>query len=153
MLRVYTKAWKDYMIYNRHLMQSNMAAIQFSRSNQQYLMQAVFDALRNHKESRKHVLLVHAVENDVKVAIANASLFNQNQAEVILRKNKARAGNIVIAMMGKRLFAYFMHWHAMTEDYKTKMNTKVKDKIIRQYIKYMKSYFSQWRKNMDSKST
>lgn len=68
-----------------------------------------------------------------------------------MRRNKVRAGNIVIAMFGKKLFAYFMHWNALTQDYKVKMNTKVKDKIIRQYIKFIKSYFKQWKKNMDNK--
>ena len=45
-LNSYLKAWRDHVHYNRHLMQTNMAAIHFGQTNQRYLMKTVFDELR-----------------------------------------------------------------------------------------------------------
>lgn len=56
-LRVMIKGWREYVDYNRHLMLTNMAAINFSSVNREYLLKAVFDALRVNKESSKHLLL------------------------------------------------------------------------------------------------
>jgi len=36
LLNKYTKAWKDFISYNRQLMQMNMAAITFGENNRQF---------------------------------------------------------------------------------------------------------------------
>lgn len=63
------KAWKDNIHYNRHLMQSNMAAIQFGQTNNRFIQKNVFDALRHHTEQMKYMTLDIAVKEDVDVAI------------------------------------------------------------------------------------
>lgn len=40
-----------------------------------------------------------------------------------------------------------------TDDYKQKMNTKVRDKVIRSYLLLMGSYFVQWKKLCSDKET
>ena len=56
-LRSFVKAWREYMGYNRNLMQTNMAAINFTFTNRSYIMKNVFDALRANKEQAKYELL------------------------------------------------------------------------------------------------
>jgi hypothetical protein len=55
--------------------------------------------------------------------------------------------------MGKRLFAYFMHWNNVSVNYKQTMNTKVKDLVLRGYIDMMRSFFNGWKKNGTVKVT
>ena len=100
-LNAYVKAWKDYIAYNRNLMQANMAAIQFGKTHQTYTLKNVFDELRIHKETRKFEKSNVTVEEDINIAIVEAQQFNERKQEMILRKNKIRAGNIVISMLGK----------------------------------------------------
>jgi hypothetical protein len=52
-----------------------------------------------------------------------------------------KSGSIVRDMIGKRLFAYFDHWKVHTSSFKTGMNTKIKDRIIRMHNNYVLSYF------------
>ena len=120
-LNIFLKGWQDHVFYNRHLMQTNMAAIQFGQQNQRYLMRNVFDELRQHCERRKYELLHHAVHEDMDVAIAKTTEFNATKSAKILNTNKNRAGNIVRDMLGRRLFAYFDHWVRVNEHYKVTM--------------------------------
>ena len=53
-------------------------------------------------------------------------------------------------MLGKRLFAYFMHWHNVGVNYNQTMGSKVKDKIVKMYVNYMKSYFVGWKTNVNT---
>jgi stress-induced morphogen len=75
-LNQFYKAWQNYIQYNRHLMQSNMASIAFRDSNKIYTIRAVFNALRQHTETKKHALLEHAVKFDMDVAIKDTKDFN-----------------------------------------------------------------------------
>ena len=45
-LNSFVKAWQDYVRYNRHLMQANMAAIAFGKTNSNFMLRSVFDAIR-----------------------------------------------------------------------------------------------------------
>jgi hypothetical protein len=98
------------MFYNRHLMQTNMAAIQFGLTNQKYILRNCFDELRQNREKRKFELLHHAVNSDMNVAIAETKAFNEKKSFKLENVHKMRAGNIVRDMIGRRLFAYFDHW-------------------------------------------
>jgi hypothetical protein len=46
-----------------------MVAIQFGQTNKKYTMQAVFNALRQFTETKKHDMMHHAVTQDMDVAI------------------------------------------------------------------------------------
>lgn len=116
-LNAYVKAWSDYVSYNRHLMQANMAALAFGKTNQDYLLRSVFDALRQNYETRKHTVLRHAVDNDIDVAIAETEKFNNEKSANIAKKNKWRAGQIVSIMMGRKLFAFFDHWRNVNRQF------------------------------------
>ena len=150
-LNTYVKAWQDYVVYNRNLMQANMAAIQFGQTNRKYTMQSVFNALRQHTEVKKFSMMSTAVESDMNVAISETEQFNKDKTSALLRSNQTRAGNIVRDMLAKRLFAYFMHWNNVGVNYNQTMETKVKDKILKMYINYMKSYFVGWKTNVNTK--
>jgi len=88
-------------------MQMNMAAITFGQTNRDFTTRNVFNALRQHAESKKYALMKQAVEEDMNVAIAKTQEFNKNRADKFDKANKTKAGNIVRDMLGKRLFTYF----------------------------------------------
>ena len=48
--RTILKAWREFIGNNRHLMQTNMAAINFTMTNRAIIAKNCFDALRAHKE-------------------------------------------------------------------------------------------------------
>ena len=127
-------------------MQTNMAAIQFRESNSSYTLRAVFQALRQHTESKKYSLLDHAVKNDMNVAIEETTEFNQKKNQKLLNSNQLRAGNIARDMIGKRLFSYFQKWKSETDHYGVTMNTTIKNRILRSYTLKMRSFFDQWKK-------
>jgi hypothetical protein len=68
-LNLYVKAWKDHLMYNRQLMKSNTAAINFVKQNKNYLLRNLFDALRIHREVRKLAAVKEAVIGEFDVAI------------------------------------------------------------------------------------
>jgi hypothetical protein len=117
-LNSYVKAWKDYISYNRHLMQKNMAAIQFGKENRTYLLKNCFDELRQEAERSKYDAMYKAVKEDMDPAIASTSDWNKNKDNAIFMKNKFRASSILRDMMGKNLFTYFMQWKAETDAYR-----------------------------------
>ena len=133
------------MKYNRHLMQSNMAAIQFGKENERMLKKNIFDAIKNSSESRKFSLLNNALHEDMDVAVAEHEEFNKTFEQKLLMKNQKRAGKIVTEMLGKRLFAYFEHWRIDTENYNQTMRTKVADKLIRLMVGKLGQAFKRWK--------
>jgi hypothetical protein len=52
-LNSFFKAWQDYIRYNRHLMQANMAAIAFRQRNHEFTARACFQALKLYTEQKK----------------------------------------------------------------------------------------------------
>jgi len=116
-LNSFYKAWQDYIRYNRHLMQANMAAIAFRQSNELYTMRACYQALRQYTESKKYALLNHAVKNDFDVAIAGLKTFTADKTKSLLTKNQLRASNITRDMLAKRLFSYFRKWRGEANHY------------------------------------
>jgi hypothetical protein len=116
-LNSYLKAWQDYVVYNRQLMQTNMAAIQFGQINRKYTLQACYNTLRQHTETKKHGMMKNAVEDDMDIAIQETEQFNQDKMKALLTSNQRRAGNIVRDMLAKRLYAYFMHWNNVGVNY------------------------------------
>jgi hypothetical protein len=147
MLNQYLKAWKDGISYNRHLLQTNMAAIAFGQHNQKYLLHNIFNELRHHRERSKYELTSRAVKDEMDVAIAEARAFNADKQYQVTRKHQNRAGNMIRDAFGKRLHSYFAKWRDHTLSYKQTMNIKVKSRIIHMYNNYMNSYFDHWKKN------
>ena len=81
------KAWKDNIHYNRHLMQTNMAAIQFGQTNNRFILKNCFDGLRQHTEQMKYMTLDIAVKEDVDVAIRDTRQYNIDRESAFLTKN------------------------------------------------------------------
>lgn len=54
---------------------------------------------------------------------------------------KTKACKCVKAMLGKQVFRYFEHWKQVNEDYKEKLRTTVKNKIIKMYMNIMRTSF------------
>jgi len=145
------KAWKDYIRYNRHLMQVNMAAIRFGQTNQRLMVKNIFDELKRNKEQKKFELINMAVEEDVNIAIVETKQFNDGKSHALLTANQLRAGNIVVAMMGKQLYSYFSHWRLNQGDYSMKLKSIVKGRVLRLYARMMDSYFTKWADNLNVK--
>lgn len=123
-----------------------MAAIRFRETNQEYTKRACFQALRLFTESKKYALLNHAVKNDVDVAVASLNEFNEKKNKREKLKASKRFATLTKDQFSKKIFSYFIHWKMNVEDYKQKMDTKVRDKVIRCYLALMRSYFVQWKK-------
>jgi hypothetical protein len=81
------KAWKDNIHYNRHLMQTNMAAIQFGNVNNRFILKNCFDELRQNREQMKYMTLDIAVKEDVDVAIQDTKQYNLDRENSFLVKN------------------------------------------------------------------
>lgn len=64
-------------------------------------------------------------------------------------KAKQRACESVKLMMGKALFRYFDKWREVNEDYKEKIRTTMKDKIIKSYLLLLRSAFNLWKVKRD----
>ena len=52
------KAWKDRLAYKKFMRNTNVQAIEFVTLNRSYTIRVVFNALRQHKESKKYNILV-----------------------------------------------------------------------------------------------
>ena len=152
-LNTYVKAWKDYIAYNRHLMQKNMAAIQFGKENQKYILKNCYDALRNESETAKYDAMYRAVKEDMDPAIESTAAWNMNKDRAILTKSQLRAGNITRDMLGKRLLSYFLLWRKETDIYRIILNTKIKGRLLKMYSNYMLSYFKHWKDKMNFRVT
>ena len=60
-------------------MNSNIAAIKFRETNDEFTLKACFDAIKHNTETSKHKLLHHVVTNDVDVAIEETEDFNDGK--------------------------------------------------------------------------
>jgi hypothetical protein len=144
-LNAYLKAWKDHIHYNRHLMQTNMAAIQFGQVNNRFILKNCFDELRHHCEKMKYMTLDIAVREDVDVGIKQTREYNFERERAFLTKNKLRASFAVRAMLGKRLFSYFHKWRKETNKLRELCKSKVWDRFLKIYRNYELIYFQRWK--------
>jgi hypothetical protein len=48
-------------------------------------------------------------------------------------------------MLSKQLIGYIFHWKAINEEYKEKLRTTLKDRIIKAYMETMRKSFTSWR--------
>ena len=58
-----------------------------------------------------------------------------------------QACTTVKTQMAKRLWTYITHWKNVNEDYKEKLRTTLKDKIIKHYMSTIRVAFTHWHKN------
>jgi hypothetical protein len=73
----------------------------------------------------KYMTLDIAVKEDVDVAIKNTKQYNVDREQAFLTKNQQRAGFAVRAMLGKRLFTYFLKWRKESNHIRDTCKTKV----------------------------
>jgi hypothetical protein len=93
----------------------------------------------------KYLTLDIAVKEDVDVAIEQTRQFNIDRERAFITKNKLRASFIVRAMMGKRLFSYFLKWRKESNQIRDVSRTKVWDKLLKVYRNYQLIYFQRWK--------
>ena len=135
------KGWRSHVHYKRQLMETNLQAIRLGQVNRKYNLKAVFDAMVCHKETKKHKIMQSALRDDMDVALEEHNQMIKAHTDKMNTKSAMKSGSIVRDMIGKRLFAYFAHWRDHTAGFKTNMNTKIKDRIIRMHNNYVLSYF------------
>lgn len=131
-------------------MSSNLVALHFKRNCDTSIIKQCFDALREHKEQEKFQK-VSDILNDEELPMIE-QLQNQNEDFEVQRKfkEKTKACEAVKKMMSKQLFGYFLHWKEITEDYKEKLRTTIKDKIIKVYMEQIRNAFNYWKTLHDS---
>ena len=122
-----------------------MAAIQFGKVNNRFILKNCFDELRQNREKMKYMTLDIAVNEDVDIAINATKQFNMDRERSFLVKNQLRAGFIVRAMMGKKLFAFFFKWKKETDHLRVTCKSKVYDRLLKICKNYQMMYFHRWR--------
>jgi UDP-glucose 6-dehydrogenase len=122
-----------------------MAAIQFGNVNNRFILKNCFDELRQNREQMKYITLDIAVKEDVDVAIRDTKQYNMDRESSFLVKNQLRASFIVRAMMGKKLFAFFLKWKKETDHMRVTCKTKVYDRLMKIYRNYQFIYFQKWK--------
>lgn len=93
----------------------------------------------------KYMTLDIAVKEDVDVAIRDTKQYNVNRERSFLVKNQLRASFILRAMMGKKLFTYFLKWKKETDHLRVTCKSKVYDRLIKIYRNYQLLYFQKWK--------
>ena len=73
-LNHFLKAWKDYISYNRHLMQVNMAALSHAKISRQKMMRDCLNEMRNSNKQERYQRKYAHLRNEVDVAIAEHRL-------------------------------------------------------------------------------
>jgi hypothetical protein len=139
------KYWKDYLRYQKFLMGGNVLALRFRKNCDTSLLKSCFDAFRQHKEEEKF-LRVHHLLHEVELPLIQ-ELSSITEDAIVNNKFKAkqRACEAVKMCMAKTLSGYFLHWKAINENYKEKLRTSLKDRIIRTYMETMRKSFICWK--------
>ena len=109
----------------------NMSAIQFVQTNQRYILKNCLDALRLNMETRKHRLLLHAVNEEVNPAIASLEKYSFEKSQQILQTNKRRACNAVKDQLSKRIFSYMKKWMMESGHYKIAIKSAALARLTR----------------------
>ena len=68
-MRLVLKGWMDYMSYKKQIVKANMQAIKFADAAQKSNLQAFFDAIKQHKETKKYGIMNQALTQDMDVAL------------------------------------------------------------------------------------
>lgn len=141
------KAWKDHLTHQKFLMASGLLALQFKSQIDTSLVKVCFDAMRQHKEQEKFLRTHQILTEQELPAIQSLS----NETEDITAQSKFKAKKHVCeqvkSMLSKSLFMYFNRWKQETDDYKEKLRTTIKDRIIKCYMETIRIAFQTWRVN------
>lgn len=77
-MKTYLKAWREHNEYKKFMVHSNGVLQTYRHSCNEWLLKRCWDALRQNKETEKHLLMREALENDCQPAIDN---LNKNIGE------------------------------------------------------------------------
>lgn len=85
-MRLVIKGWHDYMSYRKQIVKANLQAIKFARAAVQSNLQAYFDALKTHKEMKKHEIMNQALKADMDVALESFTAFNTKSSQEVFTR-------------------------------------------------------------------
>ncbi len=143
------KSWKDHLQYEKFIMGANLAALKFRKDCNTSLAKACFDALRQHKETSKFERVYQILNEEELPLIDQLAADNESFTASQQLKATSQACQTVKKLVSKQLYSYFKHWQAVNENYKEKLRTSIKGKIIQLYMETMRKTFNQWKVNHD----
>ena len=83
-------------------------------------------------------------------AIRDSRSFLQKTSSELQTRYKKQSVDLMVVMLGKRLFEYWTRWRNVTKHYKLNLQTKFKDRIIALYKARLLSYLDLWKVQKDA---
>ena len=74
-----------------------------------------------------------------------SQLIEKARKRAQMKSSKRALNKGVVGPFSKVLKSYFKHWRETTHDYKLRLNTKVKDKIIKMYRFKLLDAWARWK--------
>ena len=110
MLRSYVKAWREQNVYSKYMKKQNSAVLTFKKENNSWLSKKCFDALRQHKEEEKFILMEQALEGDCQPAIDEMNKQIEQKTNTAVRSGKSRGLACAKNNINAYMASYFFHW-------------------------------------------
>ena len=86
-----------------------------------------------------------AITKDMDVAIGASTNYMERKRLINSTKSLKASTQVISTMLSKRIFQYFDHWRQVQMFYKVNLHTKVKDRVLSMYKRYLASYFDHWK--------
>ena len=90
--------------------------------------------------------MTEALEGDCIPAMESLSKDVSRIQNVAVRSELKRRSNTVARLLYTRIGEYFQLWKSHTHGFKSAMNSRIKDQILRQYKVMLRTAFETWRK-------
>ena len=138
------KCWCDYLKYQRFMRKSALALLRRDAEGTQGMLQACFDAMRNHKEESR------AVHHEEELRLERPRRQEcQSQIERVeqesSQKGRATACLAVRKALSKGVHTYFAHWRKSAESYKEALHTRVRLRVLDLYHGKLRAALSTWK--------
>jgi hypothetical protein len=141
------KLLRENVSHKRFMLRLNLATLRFKELNISYHKKVCFDALRENKEKNKFQIMTAALNEDMDVTLEKYAKYRHRLENEIIIKMKLNVCNVIRTALGRRVFAYFRKWKTMTQQYREKCRSKLKDQVCFAYRQNLIGYFLHWRKN------
>lgn len=114
-LRSYVKAWREQNVYSKYMKKQNSAVLTFKKDCNSWLLKRCFDALRQHKEEEKFILMEQALEGDCQPAIDEMNRQIEQKTNTAVRSGKSRGLTCATNNINAYMASYFFHWKKLLE--------------------------------------
>jgi murein L,D-transpeptidase YafK len=114
-------------------------------------MQACFNALKYETHNIKLKILNQALEKDMNRQLIAANAFLHDKSVELQAKYKRQSCEVMKSHLSKFVYCYFQKWKRVYKLFKVQVNTKLRDRVLARYKRYVSSYFFWWKAQKDKK--